>query len=575
MTALNASAVLGVSVCEHQKEGGAGLGWLLWAVAFSAPWLLPTHAEPWTAFYSEILTVALMLPVLVWALLSSGRTWIIGWPVLFIICLSCIPLIQGVMGLLIMPAESILLTMYMVMFAAAVALGEQAKELGSCKLIESLFASIFIAAVLSAGISIYQWFNLDWLGVLVMSREGVRISANVAQPNNLSTLLVWGVIAIWWGYLRHKVSGVITCLSVAFLLVGVALTQSRTGWLQLAFVVGFAFIWRDLLKTRRCAVIFLFFIAWFVLFVFMVSAYSGYGIFKGAAGTQLLSAGLRPQFWMMAVEGIADRPVTGYGWNQVVLVHEALADKFANLGEVMGYSHNILLDLLLWNGLLLGGFVIVGLGWWCLKIASSLKAPEHALLAIGVGVFLIHSMLELPHTYTFFLIPVGLMLGTLTAGFGVRVSRKIIIAIGAISTWIVIIIFNDYRSIEAEYTGYRMHAARIEGAEVPVAPNIIILRSLHAALAYLRLQPQRNMLSADLDGLRRTVIRYPVTNGLIKYAHAAALNGRPAEAAWALRLICNLRGPAVCDSVVKEWKSVLVTEDSELGLVKLPVFSGS
>jgi hypothetical protein len=150
------------------------------------------------------------------------------------------------------------------------------------------------------------------------------------------------------------------------------------------------------------------------------------------------------------------------------------------------------------------------------------------------------------------------------------VPRMIFLIGGIVSSWFVIIVFNDYRSIEKEYTGYRMLAARISGAEVPIESNVIILRSLHSALKNLRVEPRRNMLPADLDNLQSSVIRYPVTSGLVKYARATALNNRPEDAMWALNLICNLRSYVVCGQILSEWESALVEGDLELGRVRLP-----
>ena len=70
---------------------------------------------------------------------------------------------------------------------------------------------------------------------------------------------------------------------------------------------------------------------------------------------------------------------------------------------------------MLWNGVPLGLSLVGGLGLWFWHQLRGISTPTHLLLLLGVGVFLLHAMLELPHAYAFFLLPVALMIGTASA----------------------------------------------------------------------------------------------------------------------------------------------------------------
>lgn len=552
-----------------------GVGWLLWAVMASMPWLLPTHSEPWPAFYSELLMAALLLPILVWSICVSSKAWSISWPVICLVILSFIPLVQGVVGLLVFSSEAVLPSIYIILFAVAVSLGRRAQDIAPYQLASSLLISLGIGAFLSTGLALYQWVGLDSLGVMVPVFEGGggRAVANVAQPNNLSTLLVWGGLALCWGYFREHIGGFSAFFGAAFLLLGVALTGSRTGCVQLGFLAVAMILGRRAFNIQQQMLPLALLALWFVfLIVFLPSIHSVLWGLPSSDVRSMHSAGIRLRFWMMALEGVTDKPLLGYGWNQIVLVHEALAEKFPGISEVMGYSHNIFLDFLLWNGVVFGLLIVVGFVCWCLMFSRALRGGAEMLLMLVVGVFIIHAMLEMPHSYVFFLLPVGLILGGFTPGATIlRISRRTAALVGVVFAVLLLLVFSDYRRIEAEHTGYRMLAARIAGSVEPERSTIFILKSLHFALDVLRTEPRRDMPLAELENLYRAVTRYPTTNGLFRYAQSAALNGNSEGASWALNLICDLRSQDVCKAVLRDWQSALLLDNPEMGRVGLPL----
>ena len=72
------------------------------------------------------------------------------------------------------------------------------------------------------GQSVSTWRRWLWLtGLLVLPLPpGGRVIANLGQPNQLATLLLWGVLAFWWAYLHQRIGAAVAVLAVAFLLLG-------------------------------------------------------------------------------------------------------------------------------------------------------------------------------------------------------------------------------------------------------------------------------------------------------------------------------------------------------------------
>ena len=113
----------------------------------------------------------------------------------------------------------------------------------------------------------------------------------------------------------------------------------------------------------------------------------------------------------------------------------------------------------------------------------------------------------------------------------------------------------------------RMRAARIPQCSPSPEPEVLVLRSLQDGLLTLRTEPQREMSADVLKHLRRTVTRYPTPSGLFRYAHASALNGRPDDAKWALRVLCSLHPVEICQAAANDWMQLAAAGNPEMAVV--------
>lgn len=569
------------SVVDRSRYDGGELGissrfgWPLWTVAASFPWLLPTHSDPWTTFYSELLMAAILLGLLGWAITASRIRWPVSCLVLVLVGVSVIPLGHSIFGLLLFPGEALLQFFCILAFAVAVSLGQRGQLIQPFKLVDSLFGSLVIAALCSTGIALYQWLALGGWGVLLpsVSVGGLRAVANVGQANNLATLLVWGMVGLWWGSCRQFIGERVAAFSAAFLLLGLVLTGSRTGCLQAIFLgVTILLFGRSGSLLYRLLVVGI--LGGWLVFLLVAVPVIGEFLF-GIVSRDILTVGIRPVFWSMALDALALRPITGYGWNQVVTAHVLFSDKYSGLGEVMGQAHNFFLDMLLWSGSLLGGGVILGVIWWWWSQFRRAAEEAHWIILTALGVFLIHAMLELPHLYAFFYLPVGIMVGVASAYFpmkrAVLLPRGCVVFASVAFAVLLGLMFRDYRLIEMDLTAHRMVAARISGAEIPESPRLLVLDFLQEALELLRNDSHRDMSDEELERWRRAVQRYPADGGLFRYAQSAALNNQPEEARWALQVICNLRSAKVCAAVISDWKILARAGNPEMNVVSLPL----
>lgn len=552
-----------------------GLGWSLWVVAAALPWMLPFHAEPWTAFYSEALAAAVMLPVAAWTVLRGRVAWQADALAVAVLALSVVPLAQALFGLFVFAGEARLVALYLTAFAAVILVARRAEQVAPLRLVDATFAALAVAALLSVGLALYQWFGQEWMGIMVSS-PSVRAYANVGQPNNLATLLCWGLVAVWWGHTRGKIGSASVLLAAAFLLVGVVLTRSRAGWVEVAVIAAAAIHLRRRHQVGPTFSAVLVLAGWFVLLTILEPTFQRLLVEAPASVRSQTSIGSRPIIWEAAIEAIAQRPWFGYGWNQGVLGYLGVADRHPDLHLTVHHAHSLLLDLMIWNGVPIGLAIAFGLALWARAQWRASHAMPQRLLLLALALLLVHAMLELPHAYLYFLVPAAVMMGTLGAMDGSRPVASVPRAGLALATIIfgslLALAVSDYRAIEEDLRAARMRGAGIHNPHPAPEATPVLLGFLHTALTRLRAEHAQDLSDQEFADMRRALDRYPGYGALFRYARASALRGQPDEARWALDRLCLLNPMSDCESALRRWRELAAQGNPEMHAVTLPVW---
>ena len=537
-----------------------GLGWATLSFALAVPWLLSTHTAPWTMFHVEWLIAAPTLTLAAWAVAVRPGRWPLTRPVLALGLFALLPLLHAASGKLVYAADGWLGGLYLAGVFLSAATGMRVEALKAHRAADSIFASLVVASIASTGLMLYQWLEFSSLGLLVLTLPvGGRLVANLGQPNLLATLLVWGLLGLWWGHQRGRVGAAVGAAAASFLLMGIAGTQSRTGMVEVLVLAIVGLLGhRAPSQPRRWVVLLL--LAWFVAIVLAWPTLTAALQADTALSLQQQAAlSRRPLIWRLALDLIAERPLLGWGWNQTVLAQIARFDGVEALHLSLPYLHNLALDLILWFGLPLGMLVTgVLLAWFV--VAWRRHVPTQRPLLLALTVLLLHSMLELPHAYALFLLPAGLMFGVLEQQFArqrqIAVPRAVpAVLTGALALALAVLAV-DYLRVERDLQETRIRAARI-GDLTPVAvPRLYLLAPFGDLLSFLRIEPARGMDAVVLADMQRVASRFPSGANLFRYAQAAALNSRPDEARRALALLCHLMLPAQCLAAGDAWREI-------------------
>lgn len=302
---------------------------------------------------------------------------------------------------------------------AAVIAGHSA---GAGGLAEKAFTAICIAltvaGVLSASVGLLQVFvpdatGNDWIAATAYAG---RASGNVRQPNHLSSLLSLSVAATAWLAHQRPRRVWVACAGavMALLVLVMALSASRTGWLCLGMLAGWGALDNRLAKPVRgllLAAPVMYVVSWAGLTAW---AHGTHQVFGGEAR---LSAGSSSRFpiWRDTLQLILDHPLAGVGFGQFNFAW-SLTPFPTRPVAFFDHTHNILLQFLVELGIPLALVVLglFGFGLWSLGKAALRKDANSGLAcvcAVMLAMMVVHSLLEYPLWYAYFLLPASFIFG--------------------------------------------------------------------------------------------------------------------------------------------------------------------
>ena len=559
----------------HKKPGSTPLEPILlaWYALFSCiSWLLPNHYPPWTSFHNEAMHAIASVPLLVWGALHATTRQRAPRLTIVLAAIGLVPIFQFATGLVLFAGDVVVATAYLTTAALAIIAGDslraQFREIAA----RSIFCSLLFAALLSCGVALYQWLGLQGLSWLAVDLPpNGRPYGNLAQPNHLATLCCMAVAAAWYLYESRSVRGYVAYTSVVLLAFIVVLTRSRTGLIEMIAVAAIALFFRHRARLRISRMTVFSLLGFLVLFSLLLDPLSQLLLLPTETTLdQRLSTGRRPLMWTMLLDALSSRPLFGYGWGQIASAQASVALAYPALHVVTDYSHNFFLDFLLWNGVVLGCLALAALFWGFAPLIQRLGADSRSvsigacLLAIGV-----HSMLEFPFAYMFFLIPTCLMVGLLSSdspqarGTNRPATRALPLTLAIIATPLLAIIAHDYMHIEEEFRLLRFRSAGY-GKYKPDQniSGVIALTNLREMIA-LGITPARSgMTDGEITLIEHVAARYPAQPVLFRLAEVYHLNDRPSDASRTLHTLCKLHRPSTCAQTEAAWKQRLSTGEA-------------
>ena len=314
---------------------------------------------------------------------------------------------------------------------AAVVLCAGAAVRPSPLLYASFFAAWLVTGVVCVLIGLAQVFAPDAVDGQWIARSGIpgRAVGNLRQPNHLSTLLLWSAVAVvplleTVALRRHAVAKVALGVLFAAMLFGVVLSGSRTGLLGVAALVAWGLFDRRLSRASRGLLLaspLFCLVGWMLLGGLSSLLDTGaLGASTRLGESQDYSSG-RWSIWRDTLILIARNPWSGVGFGEFNLAWTLTPSADRN-PQFFDHTHNLALHLAVELGLPLALGVLGLLAWglWqgfarSRRIDGSEGVARRAALVM-VLLMALHSQLEYPLWYAYFLLPTAFAWGLCLGG---------------------------------------------------------------------------------------------------------------------------------------------------------------
>ena len=390
------------------------------------PFLHYRHENPLTTFDQEWWCA--LLGMLALALLAAREFWqrleiprIAQLPAALIV----IVLLQLSLGKVPYFAQALLYISYLMFASLMMLLGARLRAFfGIDKLSIALAISLLIGAELSAMIGAlqhYQWHTP--LDAVIVMRSSSGLYGNLAQPNHFADYIALGLISLGLLFQQCKLNPLYVILLTVPLIFALTLSGSRSSWLYLLLMNCLAW-W----SARRAAAMrpllrySLLLVAGFGLMHLLVQMSFMAGADNGTTTVQRLLAyngsgdtggSIRLYLWHEAWLMLMQFPILGVGFGQFAWHHFLLLPSLqaSNISGLYNNAHNLVFQLAAEAGIagLLALFVSFGI--WFYGLRRVRPSASHWWGYAALGVLGIHSLLEYPLWYTYFLAIAAILLG--------------------------------------------------------------------------------------------------------------------------------------------------------------------
>jgi hypothetical protein len=236
---------------------------------------------------------------------------------------------------------------------------------------------------------------------------------------------------------------------------------------------------------------------------------------------------------------------------------------------------------MLWFGVPLGLLAAAAAAWWLIRIFRRLADGEEVLLLGSIVPLLVHSLVEFPFAYSYFLFPGMWLLGVLARRQQERITgadpstrapaSRLLVSMGvAAFAALCAVSALDYLKAEEDYRVMRFELRNVgrtpDGYE---APSLLLLTQLQELLKAGRIVPRPHMPQPEMHRMREVSLHFAWATLQLKYAFALALNGQPQMAEHELNQLRSIYGEGSYAQAREMWRD-MQAQHPELAAVRLP-----
>jgi O-antigen ligase len=337
--------------------------------------------------------------------------------------LIALVLLQSALGMMAYPGQSLLYILYLLFGLLLMILGHKLRDyFGIDKLSTVLALFLLAGSELSALIGVvqhYRWHSL--FDSLMVVKVSSAVYGNLAQPNHFANYIALGLISLGFLFQQRRLKIAYVVLLAIPLLFVLTLSGSRSSWLYLLMMTVLAWrgskdqiTLRPLLRYSLCVLAGFSVMHGIVQLPFMQSTGSNYNIMQRMFA-DTASGNVRLDLWREAWQMFNHAPWLGFGFGQFSWQHFQMGPELhrTSITGLYNNAHNLVFQLAAEAGVAGLLALFVPLGVWINGVCRIKISAAHWWAYAALGVLAIHSLLEYPLWYAYFLGVAAILLGAL------------------------------------------------------------------------------------------------------------------------------------------------------------------
>jgi O-antigen ligase len=388
------------------------------AAAAALPPLLAYNQTPAATLYNQLLALAGWgLALLFWANATPGWRAALKSPAALALALLLIAPVCSAVGRALPMSVALDATAVLGAGLAVLLVAQGLSPEARAHAAEALCWGLLAAGLASFAISLVQVFAPNAADGSFIARSGLpgRAIGNLRQPNHLASLMMWAAVAAVFITEKRGWRLALPPLLFAFVLT-VVLSASRTGFIGIAMLAAWGILDRRLSRSARLSLLatpLMLGLCWWLMEHWSAESGHAFGAasrLSEGAGSPSRVAILRDA-WALTLAN----PWFGVGWGEFNFAWSLTPFPTRPIA-FFDHTHNLPSQLAVELGLPWAGVVLALLCWalwqaWHGAARADDDAPlRRAALMIVLAIGL-HSLLEYPLWYAYFLLPACFALG--------------------------------------------------------------------------------------------------------------------------------------------------------------------
>ncbi|MDB5763698.1 MAG: hypothetical protein JWQ21_2693 [Herminiimonas sp.] len=542
---------------------------ILLAVCLSAAYLLSFHVNPFRAFFNDWLAIFGVVIVLAYYAEKKSVSIQIPWIITIPFGLATLIVLQTAMGMLSENWDAFLPVTYFFVAVLAIILGASiaACQNGAAKLCMALTSAHLFAGLVSVVIASLQFVGAEIpfapFMMLMVHKGGnsIRPYANIGQSNHLALLFCISIASVWWLFQSGRVKVGVAIGMVLLLLWGLAMTQSRIGWIIIPAFAFAIWLWHGKVGSKPISgwLIVGLLSLYAILVIVLPSIASALSVSIDSAATRAFGTrsermALFEEAWKISLA----HPWFGAGWFQFG-PQQVMGGADIPTTIYSRHAHNIVLNFAAELGWPMTIIICGVLSFWffrsCISRSISIEVAFAALFFLAV---LVHSMVEYPLWYAIVLMPFAFLVGMVhQEQFGstkIELSRYPVFALAFLMASGLVGIGMDYRRVVAGFQEVEFEAMGLKWDEASTQkPAFTIFPYMFDYFRFLDMTVHEQMPPQEIAFMERVTKRFGGVLPLTRMSQVYALNGREDDAVKSALAVQRLHGSRY-NQVYEDWR---------------------